>query len=108
MQSNIVQGFRQGKGKKVVVFEDGQKTKIEDDAQPKPKIPTFFLLAFFYLDSREIAQKGWKQQQEQETPIPTGIEIITHHDQESVLRAFGFAENKPMKQKNYRQKKGKG
>jgi len=58
MQSNGVQGFRQGKCEKVVVFEDGQKPQIEDDAQPEPKISAFFLLAFFYLDSREIAQKG--------------------------------------------------
>jgi hypothetical protein len=57
MYANSIQSFRKGKSKKVVVFENPQETKVENDAQPKPKFPGSFFRAFFYLDSREVTQK---------------------------------------------------
>jgi hypothetical protein len=58
MYANNIQSFRKRKSKKVIVFKNSQKTKIENNTQPKPKFPGSFLYAFFYLDSCEITQKG--------------------------------------------------
>jgi hypothetical protein len=62
LYANIVQRFRKGKSKKVVVFENGQETQIENNAQPKPKFTFPFLSTFFYFDACEITQKGGEEQ----------------------------------------------
>jgi hypothetical protein len=62
MDTNIVQSFRKGKRKKVIVFEYGQEAQIEYNTNPKPKFSTSFLCVFFYLYSCVIAQKGREEQ----------------------------------------------
>jgi hypothetical protein len=62
LYANIVQRFRKGKSKEVVVLENGQETQIENDTQPEPKFAFPFSSTFFYFDACEITQKGGEEQ----------------------------------------------
>jgi hypothetical protein len=60
------------------------------------------------LESSVIIQESGENQQEQETPIPTRIKVVTRHNQYCILTGFAFIKNKPIEHKYDGQKNRKG